>query len=97
MADKTLKIDVHTPAGKKDGSVELPAELFDAEANIALMHQVVEAQLAANCASTTWCISAMFASTSNSSAGSSTEPSFLPAGVWTSILSALAAITYRLA
>ena len=44
---KTLKIDVHTPAGKKDGSVELPAALFDAEANIALMHQVVEAQLAA--------------------------------------------------
>ena len=43
----SLKIDVHTPAGKKDGSVELPAELFDAEANIALMHQVVEAQLAA--------------------------------------------------
>jgi large subunit ribosomal protein L4 len=47
MAGKTLKIDVHTPAGKKDGSVELPAELFDVEANIALMHQVVEAQLAA--------------------------------------------------
>ena len=47
MAAKTLKIDVHTPAGKKDGSVELPAALFDAEANIALMHQVVEAQLAA--------------------------------------------------
>ena len=47
MADKTVKIDVHTPAGKKDGSVELPAALFDVEANIALMHQVVEAQLAA--------------------------------------------------
>lgn len=47
MADKNLKIDVHTPAGKKDGSVELPAALFDVEANIALMHQVVEAQLAA--------------------------------------------------
>ena len=47
MAEKTLKIDVHTPAGKKDGSVELPAALFDVEANIALMHQVVEAQLAA--------------------------------------------------
>jgi len=47
MAAKTLKIDVHTPAGKKDGSVELPAELFDVEPNIALMHQVVEAQLAA--------------------------------------------------
>jgi large subunit ribosomal protein L4 len=44
---KARKIDVHTPAGKKDGSVELPAALFDAEANIALMHQVVEAQLAA--------------------------------------------------
>ena len=43
----TTKIDVHTPAGKKDGSVELPAELFDVEPNIALMHQVVEAQLAA--------------------------------------------------
>ncbi len=43
----TLKIDVRTPAGKKDGSVELPAELFDVEPNIALMHQVVTAQLAA--------------------------------------------------
>jgi len=43
----TLKIDVHTPGGKKDGSVELPAELFDVEPNIALMHQVVEAQRAA--------------------------------------------------
>ncbi|MEO3760886.1 50S ribosomal protein L4 [Mycobacterium sp. B14F4] len=42
-----LKIDVHTPGGGKDGSVELPAELFDVEANIALMHQVVEAQRAA--------------------------------------------------
>ena len=47
MAAKTLKIDVHTPGGKKDGSVELPAELFDVEANIALMHQVVTAQQAA--------------------------------------------------
>jgi large subunit ribosomal protein L4 len=47
MAANTLKIDVHTPAGKKDGSVELPAALFDVEPNIALMHQVVEAQLAA--------------------------------------------------
>ncbi|KUI45047.1 50S ribosomal protein L4 [Mycobacterium sp. IS-1590] len=42
-----LKVDVHTPAGAKDGSVELPAELFDVEVNIALMHQVVTAQLAA--------------------------------------------------
>ena len=43
----TLKIDVQTPGGKKDGTVELPAALFDVEANIALMHQVVNAQLAA--------------------------------------------------
>ncbi|MEN4477856.1 50S ribosomal protein L4 [Mycolicibacterium cosmeticum] len=43
----SLKIDVHTPDGKKDGSVELPAALFDVEANIALLHQVVNAQLAA--------------------------------------------------
>ena len=41
------KIDVLAPGGKKDGSVELPAELFDVEPNIALMHQVVTAQLAA--------------------------------------------------
>ncbi|MCW2555955.1 MAG: ribosomal protein [Mycobacterium sp.] len=41
------KIDVQTPDGKKDGSVELPAALFDVEPNIALMHQVVTAQLAA--------------------------------------------------
>src|ERR1700732_1573135 len=47
MAAKTLKIDVHTPAGKKDGSVALPAELFDVEPSIALMHQVVTAQQAA--------------------------------------------------
>jgi large subunit ribosomal protein L4 len=44
---KALKIDVKTPAGKTEGSVELPAELFDAPANVALMHQVVTAQLAA--------------------------------------------------
>src|SRR5690349_6842808 len=40
-------IDVLAPGGKKDGSVELPDELFDVEPNIALMHQVVMAQLAA--------------------------------------------------
>jgi large subunit ribosomal protein L4 len=47
MAASTLKIDVKTPAGKVDGSIELPADLFDAPANIALMHQVVVAQRAA--------------------------------------------------
>lgn len=41
------KIDVRSPGGKKDGTVELPAALFDAPANIALMHQVVTAQRAA--------------------------------------------------
>src|ERR1700742_1435032 len=46
-SQKTLKIDVKTPDGKVEGSVELPAELFDAPANIALMHQVVTAQRAA--------------------------------------------------
>jgi large subunit ribosomal protein L4 len=46
MASKNRKIDVHAPGGKKSGSVELPAELFDVEPNIALMHQVVNAQLA---------------------------------------------------
>ncbi|KLO39534.1 50S ribosomal protein L4 [Mycobacterium nebraskense] len=44
---QTLRIDVKTPDGKVEGSVELPAELFDAPANIALMHQVVTAQRAA--------------------------------------------------
>src|ERR1700744_2815920 len=46
-AQKGLKIEVKTPDGKVDGSVELPAELFDAPANVALMHQVVTAQRAA--------------------------------------------------
>ncbi len=40
-------VEVKTPAGKADGSVELPAEIFDVQANIALMHQVVVAQQAA--------------------------------------------------
>lgn len=43
----TAKVDVRTPDGNTDGSVELPAEIFDAQANVALMHQVVTAQLAA--------------------------------------------------
>src|ERR1700741_4803090 len=47
QAGKAQKIDVKTPAGKTEGSVELPAALFDAPANIALMHQVVTAQRAA--------------------------------------------------
>ena len=47
MGTQDLKIPVRTPDGKTDGTVELPAALFDVEPNIALMHQVVTAQLAA--------------------------------------------------
>lgn len=47
MSEDFLKIAVKAPGGKTDGSLELPAELFDAPANIALLHQVVTAQLAA--------------------------------------------------
>ena len=42
-----LTIDVVDPTGAKTGTVELPAEIFDVEPNIPLMHQVVVAQLAA--------------------------------------------------
>jgi large subunit ribosomal protein L4 len=41
------QVDVRTPAGESSGSVTLPGELFDANANVSLMHQVVVAQLAA--------------------------------------------------
>jgi large subunit ribosomal protein L4 len=41
------EVDVRTPAGETSGSVTLPGELFDASANVSLMHQVVVAQLAA--------------------------------------------------
>ena len=40
-------IDVIDAAGKKTGTAELPAEVFDVQANVPLMHQVVVAQLAA--------------------------------------------------
>jgi len=43
----TDTVDVIGVDGKKVGSVELPAEIFDVQANIPLMHQVVVAQLAA--------------------------------------------------
>src|SRR5215204_3672574 len=39
-------VDVLTAEGT-NGTVELPAEVFDVQANLALMHQVVVAQLAA--------------------------------------------------
>ncbi|MCP9210061.1 50S ribosomal protein L4 [Streptomyces cucumeris] len=40
-------IDILSPAGDKAGTVELPAEIFDAQVSIPLIHQVVVAQLAA--------------------------------------------------
>ena len=42
-----LTVDVIDSTGKKTGTAELPASIFDVETNIPLMHQVVVAQLAA--------------------------------------------------
>ncbi|MCM6775999.1 50S ribosomal protein L4 [Nocardia sp. CDC159] len=42
-----LTLPVKEPGGKTNGTVELPAEIFDVTANIGLMHQVVVAQRAA--------------------------------------------------
>jgi len=47
MADSTLALDVRKADGKKAGSVELPAAIFDVKTNIPLIHQVVVAQRAA--------------------------------------------------
>ena len=47
MADSTLALDVVKADGKKAGSVQLPADLFDVKTNIPLIHQVVVAQRAA--------------------------------------------------
>ncbi|MCW4351897.1 50S ribosomal protein L4 [Hoyosella sp. YIM 151337] len=42
-----LTLDVRTPEGGTNGTVDLPAEIFSAPVNVPLMHQVVVAQLAA--------------------------------------------------
>jgi large subunit ribosomal protein L4 len=42
-----MKFDVKTPAGTGKGSVDAPDELFGITPNVAVMHQVVTAQLAA--------------------------------------------------
>ncbi|GAB6901245.1 50S ribosomal protein L4 [Kineosporia succinea] len=50
MATETttkLSLDVIDGAGEKVGSVDLPAEIFDVQTNVPLIHQVVVAQLAA--------------------------------------------------
>jgi large subunit ribosomal protein L4 len=46
MSD-TLTVDVLDAQGKKAGQAELPADVFDVQTNIPLIHQVVVAQLAA--------------------------------------------------
>jgi large subunit ribosomal protein L4 len=43
----TASIDVLNVKGAKSGTVELPANLFDVQTNVPLIHQVVVAQLAA--------------------------------------------------
>ncbi|MGL5828422.1 MAG: 50S ribosomal protein L4 [Angustibacter sp.] len=40
-------IEILSPVGEKTGTVELPAEHFDVQTNVPLIHQVVVAQLAA--------------------------------------------------
>jgi large subunit ribosomal protein L4 len=40
-------IEIKNPAGEAAGSVELPAEVFNVQTNVPLIHQVVVAQLAA--------------------------------------------------
>jgi large subunit ribosomal protein L4 len=42
-----LEVEVRTADGKSDGTVTLPAEIFDVQVNVPLIHQVVVAQLAA--------------------------------------------------
>lgn len=42
-----MTVDVHDAAGKKTGTVSLPADVFDVETNVPLIHQVVTAQFAA--------------------------------------------------
>ena len=42
-----LTLDVQTAEGTTNGTVDLPAEIFDREVSVALLHQVVNAQLAA--------------------------------------------------
>lgn len=44
---ETLTVDVIDATGKKAGTADLPAEVFDVQTNIPLIHQVVVAQLAA--------------------------------------------------
>ncbi|BDZ45038.1 hypothetical protein GCM10025866_09470 [Naasia aerilata] len=40
-------LDIQTAGGTTAGTVDLPAEIFDVQTNVPLLHQVVVAQLAA--------------------------------------------------
>src|SRR5258708_30245288 len=42
----TATVNVVSPSGSSDATVELPAEIFDAKVNVPLIHQVVVAQQA---------------------------------------------------
>jgi large subunit ribosomal protein L4 len=43
----SIELEVHTADGSTDGTVTLPADVFDVQVNVPLIHQVVVAQLAA--------------------------------------------------
>jgi len=47
VTEAARTVDVVSPAGKKTGTVELPADIFDVQVNVPLIHQVVVGQLAA--------------------------------------------------
>ncbi|AWN29962.1 50S ribosomal protein L4 [Streptomyces sp. NEAU-S7GS2] len=44
---RALRVNILSPAGEKTGTVNLPADIFEAAVSVPLMHQVVVAQLAA--------------------------------------------------
>ena len=44
---ETVTVDVIDAKGKKSGTAQLPADVFDVQTNVPLIHQVVVAQLAA--------------------------------------------------
>ena len=47
QTDTQLTVDVVDAKGKKSGTAQLPADVFDVQTNVPLIHQVVVAQLAA--------------------------------------------------
>jgi large subunit ribosomal protein L4 len=46
-AETTATVEIKSPTGEVTGTVELPADVFDVQVNVPLIHQVVVAQLAA--------------------------------------------------